>query len=71
MTNTTTVNYYIILLILVKIIILVRLSFKNILIELLKDFRNKLREKKEWELSDEIRSRLKDMNIVIEDKSIK
>ena len=41
------------------------------LIELLKDVRNKLREKKEWELSDEIRSRLKDMNIVIEDKSIK
>ena len=41
------------------------------LIELLKDVRNKLREKKEWELSDEIRSRLKDMEIVIEDKSIK
>ena len=41
------------------------------LIDLLKDVRMKLREKKEWELSDEIRSRLKDMDIVIEDKSIK
>ncbi|MFY9637976.1 MAG: cysteine--tRNA ligase [Methanobacterium sp.] len=41
------------------------------LIDLLKDVRMKLREKKEWELSDEIRSRLKDMDIVLEDKSIK
>ncbi|HEX7468979.1 MAG TPA: cysteine--tRNA ligase [Methanobacterium sp.] len=40
------------------------------LIELLKDVRSKLREKEEWELSDEIRSRLKDMGIVIEDKSL-
>ena len=41
------------------------------LIELLNDVRMKLREKKEWELSDEIRTRLKDMDIVLEDKSIK
>jgi cysteinyl-tRNA synthetase len=41
------------------------------LIDLLKDVRMKLREKKEWDLSDEIRSRLKDMDIAIEDKSIK
>jgi len=39
------------------------------LIELLKDVRNKLREKKEWDLSDEIRSKLKEMDIVLEDKS--
>lgn len=39
------------------------------LVELLKDVRWKLREKKEWELSDEIRSRLKDLDIVLEDKS--
>jgi len=39
------------------------------LIELLKDVRSKLREKKEWDLSDEIRSKLKELDIVIEDKS--
>jgi len=39
------------------------------LIELLKDVRSKLREKKEWDLSDEIRSRLKELDIVLEDKS--
>ena len=39
------------------------------LVKLLKDVREKLREKKEWALSDEIRSRLKDIDIVLEDKS--
>ena len=39
------------------------------LVKLLKDVREKLREKKEWALSDEIRSRLKDLDIVLEDKS--
>ena len=39
------------------------------LIELLKDVRSKLREKKEWDLSDEIRSKLKELDIVLEDKS--
>ena len=39
------------------------------LVDLIKDVREKLREKKEWELSDEIRSRLKDLDIVLEDKS--
>ena len=39
------------------------------LVTLLKDVREKLREKKEWKLSDEIRSRLKDLDIVLEDKS--
>ena len=48
-----------------------RYDLEEDLIELLKDVRNKMREKKEWEISDEIRSRLKYMNIVIEDKSIK
>ena len=41
------------------------------LIALLEDIREKLRNKKEYELSDEIRSRLNDLDIVIEDKSIK
>jgi cysteinyl-tRNA synthetase len=40
------------------------------LIEILKDIRNKLRNKKDWELSDEIRSRLKNLDIVLEDKSV-
>ncbi len=40
------------------------------LINILKDVRWKLREKKEWELSDEIRSKLKDLDIKLEDKSI-
>ena len=39
------------------------------LIDILKDIRQKLRVKKEWELSDEIRSRLKELDIVLEDKS--
>ncbi len=44
-------------------------SLDEELVELLNEVRGKLREKKEWELSDEIRSRLKDLDIVIEDKS--
>ncbi len=44
-------------------------ALEDDLVDLLKDVREKLREKKEWELSDEIRSRLKDLNIVLEDKS--
>lgn len=38
------------------------------LIELITYIRNKLREKKEWELSDEIRSKLGELGIIIEDK---
>jgi len=38
------------------------------LINLLKDIREKLREKKEWTLSDDIRSRLMELNIILEDK---
>jgi cysteinyl-tRNA synthetase len=37
------------------------------LIELLTKTRQKLREKKEWQLADEIRARLNELNIVIED----
>ena len=37
------------------------------LIELLIETRQKLREKKQWQLADEIRSRLNELNIVIED----
>ncbi len=37
------------------------------LIELLIEMRQKLREKKEWQLADEIRARLSELNIVIED----
>ena len=43
---------------------------KNItesLIALLIEMRQKLREKKEWQLADEIRARLSELNIVIED----
>ena len=39
------------------------------LIDILKDVRKKLRKKKEWELSDDIRTKLNQLNIVIEDKS--
>lgn len=38
------------------------------LVNILTDIREKLRKKKEYELSDEIRSKLNDLNIVIEDK---
>ena len=37
------------------------------LIELLTETRQKLREKKDWQLADEIRARLNELNIVIED----
>jgi cysteinyl-tRNA synthetase len=37
------------------------------LIKLLIETRQKLREKKEWQLADEIRSRLNELNIVLED----
>jgi len=37
------------------------------LIEVLTETRQKLREKKEWQLADEIRARLNELNIVIED----
>jgi len=37
------------------------------LIELLIETRQKLREKKEWQLADEIRARLRELDIVIED----
>jgi cysteinyl-tRNA synthetase len=40
------------------------------LLDLLMYVREKLREKKDWELSDEIRSKLKDLNITLEDKKI-
>jgi cysteinyl-tRNA synthetase len=38
------------------------------LIEIIKDIRKELRDRKDWELSDLIRSKLKDLNIVLEDK---
>ncbi len=37
------------------------------LIELLIEMRQKLRDKRDWELADEIRDRMKDLNIVLED----
>jgi cysteinyl-tRNA synthetase len=37
-------------------------------LDILLEVRGQLREKKEWELSDTIRSRLRDLDIVIEDK---
>lgn len=38
------------------------------LVDLIVDIRNKLRKKKDWELSDEIRSQLNDLDIILEDK---
>jgi cysteinyl-tRNA synthetase len=38
------------------------------LVDILTRVRQKLRQKKEWELSDEIRSKLGDLDIVLEDK---
>lgn len=40
------------------------------LIELLVEIRQKLREKRDWELADEIRDRLRDLNIVLEDTQL-
>jgi cysteinyl-tRNA synthetase len=37
------------------------------LIELLIEMRQKLRDKRDWELADEIRDRMKDLNIILED----
>ena len=37
------------------------------LIKLLIETRQKLREKKEWQLADEIRDRMNELNIVLED----
>ncbi len=38
------------------------------LIDIITDIREELRDRKDWELSDLIRSKLKDLNIVLEDK---
>jgi cysteinyl-tRNA synthetase len=38
------------------------------LIKMLLEVRDKLRQKKDWELADEIRSNLKDLDIILEDK---
>lgn len=38
------------------------------LVEVIVEVREKLREKKEWELSDLIRSKLRDLDIILEDK---
>lgn len=40
----------------------------NDLLEVIVEVRGKLRKKKEWELSDLIRSRLRDLDIILEDK---
>lgn len=39
----------------------------NDLIELITEIRQKIRDKKDWVLSDEIRSRLRDLNVIVED----
>ena len=38
------------------------------LVEVMVDVREKLRERKDWELSDLIRSRLREIDIILEDK---
>ncbi len=40
----------------------------NDLVEIMVDVREKLRERKDWELSDLIRSRLRELDIILEDK---
>lgn len=42
----------------------------SVLIELLVETRQKLREKRDWMLADEIRNRLRDLNIVLEDTQL-
>jgi cysteinyl-tRNA synthetase len=37
------------------------------LIKLMIEIRQKLREKKDWELADQIRNRMKELNVVLED----
>lgn len=45
-----------------------RIGLEEEMIELLIEVRNKLREKEEWDLADEIRTKLKDMGIILQDK---
>lgn len=45
-------------------------NLEDELLDLLLYVREKLRENKNWELSDEIRDKLKDLNIALEDKKI-
>ncbi len=40
----------------------------NELVEVMVDIREKLRERKDWELSDLIRSRLRELDVILEDK---
>jgi len=46
----------------------VKTDLTNDLLDIIVDVRQKLRDKKYWELSDEIRSRLKNLGIILEDK---
>jgi cysteinyl-tRNA synthetase len=41
------------------------------LVELIMGIRQKLRERKDWTLSDEIRDRLRDLKVIVEDKKVK
>ncbi len=45
-----------------------RIGLEEDMIDLLIEVRNKLREKKEWDLADEIRTKLKEMGITLKDK---
>jgi cysteinyl-tRNA synthetase len=40
------------------------------LVELIMEIRQKLRERKDWTLSDEIRDRLRDLKLIVEDKKV-
>jgi cysteinyl-tRNA synthetase len=48
----------------------VEVSKEDLLIELLADIRQKLRERKDWALADEIRDRMKKLDIVLEDAKV-
>jgi cysteinyl-tRNA synthetase len=45
-------------------------SKEDMLIEILADIRQNLREKKDWALADEIRNRMKKLDIVLEDAKV-
>ena len=48
-----------------------KLGLTDDLVELIMEIRQKLRERKDWMLSDEIRDRLRDLKVIVEDKKVK
>jgi cysteinyl-tRNA synthetase len=48
-----------------------KLGLTDDLVELIMEIRQKLRERKDWMLSDEIRDRLRNLKVIVEDKKVK